>query len=331
MPTNDQSKKESEARSETKADRSSGAADEAAVRIVVPEKLDLRISLEGIPNALASAVENLAKPAKPAPKLRTFLKDYLPALTPIATVVISVAVSVYTYRANDHSSTEALDKIISEFGGNNNDDRARAIAAIKLAAYGDKALPAVKMVLGSDDPHLRTGGVLVAKQMYRAETVERTELTNKMLGYYSANDRLLRRGVLEWLVEMEHQLSDEESRLAYNMLKQSFGPYGELCAAQDETVALDAANFLFIWSFRDSKDLVLGLSRECRDSTLPSKFAGARESAVNTIPKLAKALSNEQRAALLKDDLPNLRKAAPDLNDLIDQAIRSIQNPGTAP
>ncbi len=262
------------------------------MRIVVPDKLDLRISLEGIPNALASAVENLAKPAKPAPRLRTFLKDYLPALTPIATVVISVAVSVYTYKANDHRSTEALDQIMSVFGGSN-DDRARAIAAIRLAAYGEKALPAVRMVLGSDDPQLRSGGVLVAEQMYRAETVKHEELTEKMLGYYSANDRLLRRGVLEWLVEMEHQLSDEEGRLAYDMLKRSFGPRGELCAAQDETVALEAANFLFIWSFTDSKDLVLGLARECRDSTQPDKFEGARQSAVNTIPKLAKAFSME--------------------------------------
>jgi hypothetical protein len=330
MPSNDESKKDIETRSESADDRSSGAADGSAVRIVVPEKLDLRISLEGIPNALASAVENLAKPAKPAPRLRTFLKDYLPALTPIATVVISVAVSVYTYKANDHRSTEALDQIISVFGGNN-DDRARAIAAIRLAAYGEKALPAVRMVLGSDDPQLRSGGVLVAEQMYRAETVNHEELTKKMLGYYSANDRLLRRGVLEWLVEMEHQLSDDEGRLAYDMLKQSFGPHGELCAAQDETVALEAANFLFIWSFTDSKDLVLGLARECRDSTQPDKFEGARQSAVNTIPKLAKTFSMEQRASLLKDDLPGLRKAAPELNDLIDQAVARIQNPGTTP
>ncbi len=329
MPSNDESKKDNETRGESTDDRSSGAVDGSAVRIVVPEKLELRISLDAIPNALSSVVESLAKPAKPAPRLRTFLKDYLPALTPIATVVISVAVSVYTYKANDHRSTQALDQIISEFGGKG-DDRARAIAAIKLAAYGDKALPAVRMVLGSDDPQLRSGGVLVAKQMYRAETVKHGKLTKEMLGYYSANDRLLRSGVLEWLVEMEHQLSDEESRLAYDMLKQNFGPHGELCAAQDETVALKAANFLFIWSFSDSKDLVLGLARECRDSTQPSKFAGAREAAVNTIPKLAKAFSVEQRASLLNNDLPNLRKAAPDLSDLIDQASTSIQKLGTA-
>jgi hypothetical protein len=302
---------------------------ESAARIVLPEKLDLRISLEGIPSALATAVENFAKPTKPASRLRTFLKDYLPALTPIATIVISVMVTVYTYNSEHNRSAEALDKILSEFGGDKEDDRARAIGAIKLAAYGDKALPAVKMVLGSDDAHLRSGGVLVAKQMYRAETIKRGKLTREILGYYAENDRFLRLSVMDWLVEMGRQLSDEESRLAYDMIKQSFGDHAERCAAQDEAVTLQAANFLFIWSFSDSKTLVVGMARECRDKAFPDKFAGARQSAVNTIPRIAKSLSSEERAALLKDDLPSLRKDVPELSDLIDQAAASIQRAGT--
>jgi hypothetical protein len=297
---------------------------EPAVRIVVPEKLDLHLSLDGIPTVLASAAEKFAKSTKPTPRLRTFLKDYLPALTPIATAVISVAISIYTYRANDHQSAEALDKIISEFGGSKEDDRARAIAAIKLATYGDKALPAVKMVLGSDDPHLRTGGVLVAKQMYRAKTMKRGVLTKEILGYYAENDRFLRRGVMEWLVEMQHQLSDEESRLAYDMIKGSFGDHAEKCAAQDETVALNAANFLFIWSFGDSKALVLGMAQNCRND-------GARQTAINTIPEIAKSLSKEERDNLLKNNLPNLRRAAPEFTDLIDQAAAAIQKNAGAP
>ncbi len=303
-------------------------AQTAGVRVSGPEKLDLRISLDGIPAALTGVIEKYATPSKPA-RLRTFLKDYLPALTPIATVVISVAVSVYTYKANDHRSTEALDQIMSEFGPNQ-DERAHAIAAIKLAAYGEKALPAVKMVLGSDDPQLRSGGVLVAEQMYRAETVDRKKLTREMLNYYSANDRLLRRGVLEWLVEMDHQISDDEARNAYAVVRQSFGAGGELCATQDENVALQAANFLFIWSYPDSKDLVFGMVRRCHDGAQPNKYGGARESLINAIPKIAGALKAEQRAALLRDDLPNLRQAVPELGDLIDHAVNRIQTAGAS-
>ena len=302
---------------------------EPAARIAVPEKLDLRISLEGIPSALATAVENFAKPAKSPSRLKTALKDYLPALTPIATVLIGVMVSIYTYNSDHNRSAEALDKILSEFGGGAKDDRARAIAAVKLAAYGKKALPAVKMVLGSDDKDLRSGGVLVAKQMYRAETVQREDLTEKILGYYTENDRFLRLSVMDWLVEMGRQLSDKESRLAYDTIKRSFGDHAERCAMQDEAVAGQAANFLYIWSFSDSKPLLLGMARQCRDSAHPGMLQGARESAVGTIPRIARSLSPEERNTLLKDDLPSLRKDVPELSDLIDQAVISIQKEGT--
>ena len=297
--------------------RGANAETESTTQRAFPEKLDLHVSLEGIPKALAGAIIELAKPAQPASKLRIFLKDYLPALTPIATVVISVAISIYTYRANDHRSTEALDKTVSEFGSKNLDERSREIAAIRLAAYGDKALPAVKMVLGASDRDLRTGGVLVAQQMYRAQTVDRKKLTNEILGYYAANDRFLRLGVLEWLVAMENQLSVDDSRLAYKLLQDSFGPHGELCSTQDEDVALEAAKFLYIWSFGDSRAFVLGMATYCTGE-------GAREQAVNTLPVLAKNLSQKERASLLGDDLPNLRKVVPQLKDLIDQAEAHI-------
>lgn len=296
--------------------------DEATAPVTEPERLDVRVSLESIPTALADAVETCAKPAKPASRLRIFLKDYLPALTPIATVVISVVVSIYTYNAEHNRSSEALDRILSEFGGGKEDDRARAIAAIKLAAYGDRAIPAVKMVLGSDDARLRRGGVLVAEQMYRAATVNRGKLTREMLSYYAENDRFLQLSVMEWLVEMGHQLSDKESRLAYEMIKTNLGDRAEKCATMDEAVALQAANFLFIHSFSDSKVLVFGMARQCRN-------AGVRESAISTIPRIAKSLSREKRDVLLKEDLPSLRNDVPELSDLIDKAAASIQNQGT--
>jgi len=282
----------------------------------LPEKLDLHISLEGIPNEITNAIARFAKPTETASKLKSFLKDYLPALTPIATAVISVAISVYTYKANDHRSKDAIDKTVSEFGSKNLDERGREVAAIKLAKYGEVALPAVHMALGANDLDLRTGGELVAQQMYRAKTVDRGKLTKEILGYYAENDRPLRLGVVEWLVMMEHQLSADDSRLAYEMVQNNFR--GELCTLQDDDVALQAAKFLYIWCFSDSKALVVGMAEHCPG-------AGTQEQAVNTLPVLAKNLPQTERASLLNDALPRLRKSRPELKDLIDQAETKIR------
>jgi len=255
-------------RSKTESDEPVNAAasrvSEPAVRGSMPDKLDLRVSLDSVPHLLAKAVENLAEAAKPESKFKTFFKDYLPALTPIATGIIAGMVSYYIYQSDHNRSKEALDKTLTEFG-EKTDDRARAIAAIKLAAYGDQALPAVKMVLGADDVPLRQGGELVAEQMYRAETVKHEALITKMLSYYGANDPTLRLGVLEWLVKMGHQLSDEEGRRAFDILSTSFGSQGQNCAKQDNHVAMEAANFLLIWSFKDSKELLSGMTTKCAD------------------------------------------------------------------
>jgi hypothetical protein len=292
------------------------------------DRIDVHVSVGELPSGLENVIENLGKRETPLPAwkaiLKAILKDYLPALTPIATAIIAGMVSFYIYSSDHDRSKEALDRTLSEFG-RNTDDRARAIAAIKLATYGDKALDAVRMVLGSDDPYLRSVGVLVAEQMYRAETVKHGKLIKDMLSYYEANDRFLRRGVLEWLVEMEHQLSEGEGRLAYEVVAESLGSSGQLCAMQDEEVARDAANFLFIWSFSDSKALILGMAEKCRDAKQPMKFSAARESAVNTIPKLAESLSKPERAILLADDLPKLRKALPEDGELIDKVVMSVQ------
>jgi hypothetical protein len=285
----------------------------------VPQFVNLRLSLEGMPAVLVSAIENLAKP-KPTSRLKSFLKDYLPALTPVATALIAGMVSFYIYQSDHDRSKEALEKTLSEFG-QNTEDRPRTVAAIKLATYGTKALGAVKMVLGAKDPYLRSGGVLVAEQMYRAQTVEHEELTRQLLSYFAANDSYLRRGVLEWLTEMEHQLSDKEATLAFDVIQQSFGPGGELCASQNEEVAAEAANFLFIWSFKNSTEFVLGLAQKCKDVEQPERFAAARLSAVNTFFKIARSLPAEKRADLLKGGVPKLREAVPELKDVIDQDL----------
>ena len=183
----------------------------------------------------------------------------------------------------------------------------------------------MRIALGAQDRGLQQGGILVAEEMYRAETIEHNKLTKEILGYYSASSPVLRRGVLDWLLAMDKQLSSEEARLAHEAVKTSFGENGELCPLQDEAVAVKAANFLNRWSLADSKSLLLGIATRCKDESYPNKFVGARESAVQALPSVAHSLSREQCENLWKRDLPELGKGSIDLGDLIDQATASIQ------
>jgi len=330
-----------------RANSVAGEAQALGIRVLVPGKPDVLVQLEGLPPAVLEAVGNTGRPAS---AWTSIFKDVVPGLTSLAAVLISLAALIYTShqknvsdasaqeqreRAADAAKKKVLADLIKEFGrtavpapSEVDAELKLQLTAMNIAAYGDQALQAVRMALGANDDGLRHGGVLVAEQMYRAETVEHGKLVREILGYYAASSPVLRRGVLEWLVEMGRQLSDEESRLAYDMLTRSFGSRAELCAVQDEAVALQAAKFLFIWSLTDSKALVFGMARECRDSGQPTKFAAARESAVETIPGIAKSLSPEDRASILKEDLPTLRKDAPELGDLIDQAAASIRMQG---
>jgi hypothetical protein len=291
---------------------------------------------------LATAVEGLAqllearkKEAQPS----SFLKDYLPVLTPIAAILVSIVASYYTYEFNHRASVSAasdtLSKLIQEFGptsktvdpsaagekapaaqkeDNDLSEQQDTIKAMKLAVYGSQALPAVKMTLGADDADLRNGGVLVAVQMYRAETINREELTNAMRSYYE--NPALRRGVVEWLTKMDRGLSEQDARLFFDKLKQNFGAQGQFCPDQEENVAREAAAFLRIWHFMDAKDLALGMASKCEGDS-------ARQQAVAALQKIGPLLEAPDRSALVA----RLR-TLPDLSDptVIRDAINEIQS-----
>jgi len=275
----------------------SGADDRAASTVktapgpvehnIDAQKLDLQVSLKNLPRPLARAIVNFAKAPKPESRLKiiwqTIFKDLLPALTPVATVFISIVALMYTNQQRDRAAATAaiasaaeerktLAEIIDKFGitvvpdpAKPSDQYARQleIAAMKFATYGDQVLPAVRMALGARDDGLRNGGELVAQEMYRAKTVEPGKLTGEILSYYRANDPLLQLGVLEWLVKMDGELSEDDLKRAYNMLKESFGAQGQECAKQENHVAMEAANLLQIWSLQDSKGLLSGMANRC--------------------------------------------------------------------
>ncbi|MFZ0771877.1 MAG: hypothetical protein WCA49_09775 [Candidatus Sulfotelmatobacter sp.] len=262
------------------------------------------------------------KLARRAPWWKTLLKDYLPVLTPVAALILSYVVYHYTAefnkRASADASAETLGKLISEFepateevkntGEDDQEKRKKALVrAMKLAVYGERALPAVKMVLGADEDSVRSGGVYVVEQMYRSGTVGHEKLTSEMLSYY--DDPTLRRGVADWLAEMGNQLSDEEVALFLSKLQQSFGADGQNCTKQHEEVALSVARFLFIRPIKGAKDLVLGMATNCVDSQ--NQPAPAAFQALETLPKIAVLLSKPGRDSVVAT-LRQIRSASRD-------------------
>jgi hypothetical protein len=222
------------------------AVAEPNLQIAVPEKLHLHISFEGVPESVAALLQKLAKPSSES-KLKTIFKDYLPALTPIASAVIAFLVAYYGGKFDDRLTRDTLDKITTEFVEKSGDNN---IAAMKLAAYGEKALPAVRMVLASDNDKLRNGGELIVQQMYVDETLGHKELLKEMIRDFESP--ALRRGVLEWFDKMGLQLEERDRNNALNKLENSeygFGPSGQNCIREkDDGIPYGAANVLLRWS-----------------------------------------------------------------------------------
>jgi hypothetical protein len=167
-------------------------------------------------------------------------------------------------------------------------EAARKIAAINLAEYGEDAIPAVKMCLASDEPSLRSGAVMVLQQMYRSESVRRNSLLNTVVAYSKDRNPYLRRGALEWFVRMGDEVPMGDRWRVFDELKTQFGSTAEVCANQDEQVALEAGKFLFSFSVQDSKEFAMGMVRNCSGD-------GAREAAVNALPRICSSLPGPDR------------------------------------
>jgi hypothetical protein len=258
----------------------SGGTQGPAIRVVVPGKPDLQIWLQGVPSPLFNAIDKLTKPPS---AWNSIFKDIVPGLTSLAAVLISLAALIFTYiqwsqaktqrdKAADTAQKKVLADLIQNFDriGVSRDTGAEdqqklEIASMRLAAYGDQALPAVRMAFGANNDGLRDGGMLVAKQMYRGMTVEHGRLIGEILGYYKTSSPVLQYSVLEWLVKMKRELSDEEGALAVGMLRQTFGKKGENCPNQNTKVAMEVTNFLPIWPTNDSRELLRGMAVKCGD------------------------------------------------------------------
>lgn len=300
----------------------------ADLRVTVPQDVHLHICLEQMPESVSTLLDRLGKPASQS-RLRGFVKDYLPALTPIATALFTGLVAFYGVRFNDKLTQDTLDKIANEFVEKQGKDP--GVAAIKLAAYGEKALPAVRMVLASDNNQLREGGELIAQQMYLGRVGPQKMISEMMDDY---NNPVLRVGVIEWFGKMGAHLEqpDREHFLArITDLKHGLGSQGENCVGQDENVTFAIANVLLAWSPSPSqdladrsRDLALGLFGNCKDSQNPNKYDPTRKAAVSALRVMATSFGPKEKACLAQQISERSSGASPGLVAVIGNTVTEL-------
>ena len=309
---------------------------EPAIRIVVPGKPDAIVRLEGVPDGWLKALE---EPKKGFFPWSSIFKDIVPGLTSLAAVLISLAALIFTtYQKNaaenlakdqrEKAADAAQKKFRTDLIGSFNglpiptaETNANQIAAMKLAVYGEQALPAVRMALGSNDEGLRYGGEMVIEQMYVAETVPHQKLTQEILAYYPTGSAVLRRGVLEWLAIMGNELQDGDREVALTTVLDGFGNHAETCKQQDQELVRAGAHVLLVWSLavsgksRDqAKDLALGIVETC-------KADPTRTEALNALVAMKTSLSQEEQKSIVARLKKCMPLASASLRPSIDNAI----------
>lgn len=262
-----------------------------------------------------------------------FAKDMGPFITGVAGIFASIMVGVltltvtatiayFTYRLNtkqaEVTQTGLKTSALADF--TETDQGRRALAAIKLAAYGEDAYPAIKLALGVSHEGIRNGGAETAELMYSSRPDVRTNLMNEMLVSFQDLNPLLRLGVLEFYVRMAPRLTSEEKQIFLNQLKNRLGPQAQLCANESKDFVLEGVTFLGLSSLGDAKDLVLDIARNCPHG-VTSTYEGARIHAVLLLPTVVKQqrLNGDARQGIITE----LRKLELDASDELKENIQT--------
>ncbi len=153
---------------------------------------------------------------------------------------LNVQVADVNERQADVNRMEIREKALRQL----NDRSTQDLSAIVLAEHGDDALSSLEMLLGVDSNTLRSGGVLVALHMFRAETVDRAELIKKLLAYAKARNQFLRRGAYESFKEIHPELSIAEHQQVLGLLEQRFGTTPQAIQERDKEAAITACQLL---------------------------------------------------------------------------------------
>lgn len=268
-------------------------------------------------------------------RFRDNIKDIGPFITGIASAVIAGLVLYYGYQFNDRQAktqagqaetakAELRLKVLTQFSSsiaelNSQDERTKTLAAIRIAQYGEEALPPIKLALGVEQSNIRRGAAEVIYEMFQGNTIEHEKLFAFLQEYIRSKNQYLRRGVLECFVRMEQDLDKEEGERAVKIIVDNIDPAARCSKDEDNQILTQAAVFFGNWPHPNSKDFLLKVAsnRDCKV---------AQVQAIDMLPGVAKSLSREERM-LIMIGLKNLEKdsANDGLKENVAGAIEAIQ------
>lgn len=307
----------------------------------VPELSSIVQVLGVLSEAIIAEFREPPAPLTPWQRMRNgfvgFAKDVGPFVTGLGSITVSIvvglltvtvtaAVAFFNYQVNSKQAqatemnlkTAALTDFIEP------DDGKRTLAAIKLAAHGEAALPAIKLTLGVDHEGIRTGGVQAAKIMYESRPDLRSILLAEMSRSFRDSNPILRRGVLEFYTKVASQMEKPEQQLFLNELKATLGANAKSCSNHDEALVREAATFLSKIPFPEVTELLLDIARNCPHRT----HEDARIQAINMLQIVVEdqklPLSTRQ---MIIGSLNALKlEGADEFNASIETAIEQIQS-----
>jgi hypothetical protein len=266
-----------------------------------------------------------------------FAKDVGPFVTGLGSITVSIVVGLLTvtvtasvaffnYQVNYKQAqttqmnlkTAALTDFVEV------DDGKRTLAAIKLAAYGEDALPAIKLALGVTHEGIRTGGVQAAEIMYQSRPDLRRELLADMSLSFKESNATLRLGVLEFYGKAASQMEEPEQQSFLNELKEKLGANAKSCSDHDQNFVKEAAIFLSRVPFPEVTDLLLDIARNCPYDTHES----ARIQAINMLPIVVEDQKTPQstRETIIRSLRALEVEGQDELNANIRTAIEGIQS-----
>jgi hypothetical protein len=300
----------------------------------------LKTILEEFANQVASKLSENSVPSSTWGRIRKvsaqFAKDFGPLLTGVAAILVSlsigaltIVISVFTYQAN--AKQAAANQInlrttaLNDFA--DSDEEKRTLAAIKVAAYGEDALPIIRFALGVKSREIRAGGVTSAQVIYQSNPDIRPKLMAMMALSFQDPNPNLRLGILEFYREGKSLLTSQERADFWNLLKTRLGPTANACSNEEGEFILTAVQFLGTGAFSDAKDYLLNIARNCPHEKGNEKYNGARNQAVRVLPTV---LQQSHASKAERDDairtLQELNAdASEQLKSFITAAVSEIQ------
>jgi hypothetical protein len=245
--------------------------------------------------------------------------------------VVALFVTAYFSRtkASDDIAT-TLSAIVANIGSGATADK--EVAAMRIAAKGDEALPALKMLLAARDDTLRQNAVDVATELYLSrDAAGRSKLAAIMVQYYRDG---IRRGVIQWAATVVPQLSEGgDWDVLYGEVKKTFGEEGEHCSdpvpSDDlDGLAMDTSLLLKERSAPSDMSMVIGLIKNCGTRTIAISRArtNAAQALGTILEKLWPRLSPCEQIALFYR-LRLIRQLPSVLQDQLDRIIATLVLP----